>query len=442
MEKIENVQMDISRRLTVVVQKLKKQGLLREVNETTDSREIFETNALEGVGTSFRTTVDIMNSKPSEDALHRVRSGMLLDSITADKRVLEVIGMYAAKDLASRMARDQSGYELTETEVRSFHALISSQELFAGAYRNVNVEISKAIHKPPHPVDVPRLMRELVDWSNDALDRTPPILRAAVTHAWLTHIHPFDDGNGRTARLMVNILMTQSGLPPVIVRHQADRALYLDGLAHSDEAGDILPFSGVLITTLKRHIRQVEKPSFLRRIFLDEIHARGGSLFESWENATGLFVGKLTSALFAYRLRVERVGGIDRTSFELLRNADSDGNVWFLKVLNSEGGELLIWYGYSSWETLRYTPGPGRMPSMYFSVRNYDQRLTPYRRTRRNELGGLHEVVVVPDVPNRVYAVLDTVKHGGVGDSADYIAEIIACAFSRNEIPLPQILAR
>ena len=436
MEKLTSAQSEISRRLTVVVTKLRSSGLLRDISTKTRSREIFETNALEGAGTDFRTTVDILNSKPAELAVTRVREGMLLDSIQADRKILDVIGMNAAKDLASRIANSSSERGISEAEIRSFHSIISTQESFAGSYRVGHVEISKAKHKPPHPVEVPRLMADMVNWSNESIEHAPPILRAAVMHAWLTHIHPFDDGNGRTARLLVNMVMTQSGLPPVIVRHQADRATYLDALAHSDEAGDILPFCGVFLATLKRHIRQIERPDFLRKIFIDEIRARGNSIFDEWRATVTSFVEKLTASLFTYRLRVEQVGDIDRTSFELLRNGDRAGNVWFLKIVDQYGRELLVWYGYSSWETVRYIPWKGRLPSMYFSVRNYDrQQMVPYRTVSDSELGGLSEVLVVPGVPSRVYAAFETVKHGGIADSADYIAATIAQAFSQGKIP-------
>ncbi|MET8846297.1 Fic family protein [Amycolatopsis sp. NPDC004625] len=435
-DKLTGAQADISRRLTVVIKNLQSRGLLRDIRTQTRSREVFETNALEGVGPNFRTTVDILKSKPAEIALQRVREGMLLDSITAERKILDVIGMNAAKDLASRLASSSDYRGITESEIRSFHAIISAQEIFAGKYRTGHVEIHKAKHKPPHPIEVPRLMADMVTWSNNSLDITPPILRAAVLHAWLTHIHPFDDGNGRTARLLVNMLMTQSGLPPVIVRHNADRGTYLDALALSDVAGDILPFCGVFITALKRHIRQVEKPQFMRQLFIDEMKARGSSLFDAWKSATAAFIEQLTSALFTYRLKVEKVGDIDRTSFELLRGGDREGNVWFLKISDGAGRELLVWYGYSSYETARLIPWKGHMPSMYFSVRNDGQQMIPYRRVTDYELDGLHELLIVPEVPARVYALFNTLKSGQIADSADYIAETISRSFSKGEIPL------
>jgi len=67
-------------------------------------------------------------------------------------------------------------------------------------------------YAPPEPVDVPKLMRELVEWlsSNTAQQMPPPIRAAIVTHRFLS-IHPFDDGNGRTGRLLATTELWRSG---------------------------------------------------------------------------------------------------------------------------------------------------------------------------------------------------------------------------------------
>jgi Fic family protein len=92
--------------------------------------------------------------------------------------------------------------------------MIQTGEYAAGAYRKTQVGIEGSTHCPPDALEVPRLMAELVDWCDSKRDSMPAVLHAAVIRGWLTHLHPFADGNGRTARLMVNILMSQLGLPP------------------------------------------------------------------------------------------------------------------------------------------------------------------------------------------------------------------------------------
>lgn len=79
-------------------------------------------------------------------------------------------------------------------------------------------------------------MRDFADWLRGALD-TPDT--AFTAHRWLVGIHPFNDGNGRTARLLMNLILLRGGYPPVAVRPQ-DRLEYVRGLqreqsGHGDE---------------------------------------------------------------------------------------------------------------------------------------------------------------------------------------------------------------
>ncbi|UXA16518.1 Fic family protein [Mycobacterium sp. SMC-4] len=430
-----DIQRDLSRRLTLVITELRKAKLFIEQKRNIRTTEVYESNALEGVGTDLPGTYSILTSPLADDAIAVVKKGMLLSSLTSERKVLDVVGLNAARDLAQRIAERASSRLLSQADIRTLHSMIETGTYAAGAYRTGDVAIEGSRHRPPDALEVPRLMSDLVDWCESKRDCMPAVLHAAVIHGWLTHIHPFNDGNGRTARVVVNMLMSQLGLPPVIVRHGADRGTYLDALALSDDGGDILPFAGVFVRAQKRLMRQMEKPAFLRQIFNDEVKRRGNSMYEFWLRVFSDFIESLVAGLSVYGIRVEQVGQVDRTSYELLREGDSTGNMWLLRLTNQEGCELLIWLGYSSWRTARAIPGPKREPAMYFSVRSQRDRTEPYRRTSESELGGLGEVVIVPDISSRVYAAVPALKKGGISDSADYIAEKIGQAFSRGEIP-------
>lgn len=73
-------------------------------------------------------------------------------------------------------------------------------------------------HVPPLPEEVPALMREYVEWlhSEEAEDMHP-VRFAALAHLKLVDIHPFSDGNGRTSRLVMNLILLRAGYPPVII---------------------------------------------------------------------------------------------------------------------------------------------------------------------------------------------------------------------------------
>lgn len=76
-------------------------------------------------------------------------------------------------------------------------------------------------HIPPPPSEVTMEVASLVKWlqSHEAL-QMHPIRYAALAHYKLVYIHPFVDGNGRTSRLLMNLILMQAGYPPVIIPKQ------------------------------------------------------------------------------------------------------------------------------------------------------------------------------------------------------------------------------
>merc|ERR1719422_2541173 len=85
------------------------------------------------------------------------------------------------------------------------------------------------------------MVNKFVDWLNSIPAMSlPPVKLAALAHYKLVHIHPFVDGNGRTSRLLMNLVLMQAGFPPVIIR-RADRDIYYNHLVTANE-GDIRPF--------------------------------------------------------------------------------------------------------------------------------------------------------------------------------------------------------
>jgi Fic family protein len=80
----------------------------------------------------------------------------------------------------------------------------------AGRYRNQNVVISGAGFIPPDHLHLPEKMAELIQWYRTEARLLHPIDRAAQLHTRFVEIHPFEDGNGRTARLLLNFAMPSS----------------------------------------------------------------------------------------------------------------------------------------------------------------------------------------------------------------------------------------
>lgn len=83
-----------------------------------------------------------------------------------------------------------------------------------GAYRKGNVKILNSPHRPPEAGDVPSLIAELVDWLNEPQRPTFDLIKIAQAHWRFVWIHPFSNGNGRTARLMTYALLVKYGYAP------------------------------------------------------------------------------------------------------------------------------------------------------------------------------------------------------------------------------------
>lgn len=100
------------------------------------------------------------------------------------------------------------------------------------------------------PIEVPAKMQTLADWLDSVLEQLdPPILQiAAKLHHDFVLIHPFDDGNGRVARMLVNYLFLRYGYPPIVVPTE-EKGAYLTALRLAD-AGDLAP----LVEFLARHL--------------------------------------------------------------------------------------------------------------------------------------------------------------------------------------------
>lgn len=129
----------------------------------------------------------------------------------------------------------QPNYQLRDSDVLHVHRLILQNiDLdFAGRYRNGGVRITGANFTPPNALKVDGFMQELISWVNQDTS-LPLVVRASIFHHRFVWIHPFFDGNGRTARLLFNLLLMKQGFPPAIILQQ-DRKKYYDALNRANQ---------------------------------------------------------------------------------------------------------------------------------------------------------------------------------------------------------------
>ena len=122
-------------------------------------------------------------------------------------------------------------YVLRSIDILSLHGLVLNmiEDDFAGRIRNAGVRITGANFIPPNANKVSELLDELIDFVNTNPLQLNDIELATVFHHKLVYIHPFFDGNGRTVRLVMNLLLMRKGFPPAIILKN-DRKKYYDAL--------------------------------------------------------------------------------------------------------------------------------------------------------------------------------------------------------------------
>jgi len=141
------------------------------------------------------------------------------ESIVAKHRdIQEVINYRNVVELLEELAFKKGGYEIemiTEIHRLTTDKLVSDEE--KGVFRKVQVvvkneETGEAILKPPAFVEVPHLIGKLIEFLNsDLAKEIHPVLLAGITHYFLVAVHPFVEGNGRTARAFSTLVLIKSG---------------------------------------------------------------------------------------------------------------------------------------------------------------------------------------------------------------------------------------
>lgn len=102
------------------------------------------------------------------------------------------------------------------------------------------LQLDGSIHRYTEPLKVPDEMEFLCEWINDNLKKLHPVIVSAISHYHMVRIHPFDDGNGRGARILMNIILIKKGFPPAVIKTE-QRRQYLSALKQGDE-GNVTPF--------------------------------------------------------------------------------------------------------------------------------------------------------------------------------------------------------
>lgn len=167
------------------------------------------------------------------------------------RELLEAVNHKDAIDYVEGLS-DKKPHEISEQEILGIHSLIlrGIDSANAGRYRVDRVRVAHSPTIFPNPAKVPELMEEFMKWlQSPSTDH--PIKLAADTHFKLVNIHPFIDGNGRTARLLMNLILLQHGFPLFTIKFE-NRQQYIDSLEEARaEGGSLDDFYCIVTGALK-----------------------------------------------------------------------------------------------------------------------------------------------------------------------------------------------
>ncbi|WP_314314119.1 Fic family protein [Hoylesella marshii] len=188
---------------------------------------------------------------------------LLLFGKVAEPAIMRDLEEMKAHNVALRMieaeAREE-GRPLTETFIRTLHQTLLREDyqvtnpdgttytIHAGQYKtrpNSVRTITGELFEYASPEETPALMADLIAWYNreEAAATLSPIQLASLFHYRYIRIHPFEDGNGRMARLLVNYILCKHGYPMIVVK-STDKNQYLSVLNQCDVAVGLIPSDG------------------------------------------------------------------------------------------------------------------------------------------------------------------------------------------------------
>jgi Fic family protein len=211
-------------------------SIVRKVQQQMEIEYIYNSNAIEGNTLKLRETQLIL-----EEGL-TIKGKSLREhlEVRSHPKAIEYIGKLTARSL-------------NQHDIFLLHQIIMrgiNEE--AGKFRDTEVRIVGADFTPPPAYEVPHVIAELLNWYNHNPDELRPIELAAVFHHRFVHVHPFHDGNGRIARLLMNLTLLRNGYPIAVILN-VERKKYYDVLRKADHE-DPAPFVSLVASSVERSL--------------------------------------------------------------------------------------------------------------------------------------------------------------------------------------------
>lgn len=222
----------------------------------------YNTNAIEGNTLSLKETFWVIQEGIT------VKGKSLKDHLEARDQNHAIDHLYEMVEVDQQIT-------FSEVTLRQLHSLVlkTSDAEISGRYRDGAVMIMGSDHTPPDASEVPILINSMISWLNKEGQQCHPVEQAAWIHHQLAKIHPFWDGNGRIARLVMNLILMRAGYPMAIIL-KVDRKRYYRVLSEAD-GGDLSSFCDFVAQAVLRSLN-----IYLKTLKERPKHEKGMSLIE------------------------------------------------------------------------------------------------------------------------------------------------------------------
>lgn len=338
-------------------------GVLHKIRKYFRIKNIYHSNAIEGNKLGLGETRQV------------VEMGMTLTGKSL-KDQAEAKNLGQATDYLEDLVSNPAN-PIMERDIREIHYLVLKgiDDDNAGKYRTVPVEISGSKFHPPGPESIAAEMQEVGSWLAEA---TVPgkkfpfasaggILVGAVAHTWFVRVHPFIDGNGRVARLLMNLVLMRFGIPIAIISRD-DRLRYYDAL-EAAQASDLSSFVALLCECVHESLEEYEDAAkeqkgqeqwakSLAERFEAQEAAKLRNEHEVWRSAMDLLMGymrqtaeMISESASAARIYFREFGHLEVEKYIRLKKGQSTKRTWFFRV-DFRSGERTARY-------LFFFAGPG-----------------------------------------------------------------------------------
>jgi len=213
--------------------------LVKKLWEQMQIEFAYNSNAIEGNTLSLRETQLVIQEGIT------VRGKSLREHLEARNHPDSI-------DYVEKLARKRTAIE--QDDILRVHELLmrSIDDQNAGKYRSGQVRVAGTTFMPPSAEKIQSMISELLQTLSQNPDELRPIELAAFFHHGLVYIHPFLDGNGRTARLLMNVVLLRTGYPFTVLL-KVDRPKYLRALSEADN-GNLIPFGNFVANCVERSL--------------------------------------------------------------------------------------------------------------------------------------------------------------------------------------------